>query len=96
MIIITIKKGLKILSKNNILRCQGRLKNAPITPITKLPILINRNYYLAKLLQCVKSVRNQSYSGLVCHFPTFELSQTDRVWEKCGPEQLRIRTLFTQ
>ena len=58
-----LKRGLKIVSKNNILRCEGRIKNVPITPIAKLPILINRNHYLAKLTQCVKSARIQSYSG---------------------------------
>ena len=40
------------MSKNNILKCEGRLKNAPTTPDAKLPILINRNYYLAKLIVC--------------------------------------------
>ena len=45
-----LKRELNIVSKNNILKCEGRLKNAPITPDAKLPILINRNHYLAKLI----------------------------------------------
>ena len=45
-----LKRELNIVSKNNILKCEGRLKNAPITPDGKLPVLINRNHYLAKLI----------------------------------------------
>ena len=45
-----LKREMNIVSKNNILKCEGRLKNAPITPDAKLPILINRNHYLAKLI----------------------------------------------
>ena len=32
------------------LKCEGRPKNAPITPDAKLPILIIRSHYLAKLI----------------------------------------------
>ena len=46
----TLKRELNIVSKNDILNCQGRLKNAPVTPDAKLRILINRNHYLAKLI----------------------------------------------
>ena len=45
-----LKRALNIASKNNILQCEGRLKNATITPDAKLPILIHRNHYLAKLI----------------------------------------------
>ena len=45
-----MKRELNILSKNNILKCEGRLKIAPITPDAKLPILMNRNHYLDKLI----------------------------------------------
>ena len=44
-----LKRKLNIVSKNNILKCEARLKNAPITPDVTLPILINRSHYLAKL-----------------------------------------------
>ena len=44
-----LKRELNIVSKNNILKCEARLKNAPITPDATLPILINRSHYLAKL-----------------------------------------------
>ena len=45
-----MKRELNIVSKNDTLNCQDRLKNAPVTPDAKLPILINRNHYLAKLI----------------------------------------------
>ena len=45
-----MEKELNIISQNNILKCEGRLKNAPITTDAKLPILINCNHYLAKLM----------------------------------------------
>ena len=45
-----LKRELNIASKNSVLKCEGRLKNAPITPNSKLPILINRHHYLAKLI----------------------------------------------
>ena len=44
-----LKRKLNIVSKNNILKCESRLKNAPITPDAKLPILTNHHHYLAKL-----------------------------------------------
>ena len=44
--------------------------------------------YLNK--HCVRSVRIQSYSGL-----DFSL-RILRMWEKRGPENIQIRTLFTQ
>ena len=57
---------------------------------------ISRLYFIIILgIHCVKSMRIWSYSCL--HFPTFGL---DAVLSpnagKGGPEQLRIRTLFTQ
>ena len=45
-----MKRELNIVSQNSNLKCEGRLKNAPITPDAKLPILMNRNHYLAKLI----------------------------------------------
>ena len=50
---------------------------------------------LSKLYRCVKSVRIRSYSG--SHFPRiFPHPYSFRMQEKCGPEWLQIRTLFTQ
>ena len=45
-----MKRELNIISKNNILKCESRLKIAPIKPDAKLPILMNHNHYLAKLI----------------------------------------------
>ena len=45
-----LKRELNIISQKNIWKCECRLKNAPITNYAKLPILINRNHYLAKLI----------------------------------------------
>ena len=49
-----LKRELNIVSKNNILKCEGILKYAPITPDAKLPILINRNHYLRYLSQIAR------------------------------------------
>ena len=59
--------------------------------------------YVLVVLYCAKNVHIRSYSGL--HFPAFGLN-TERYGvslsvfspnaRNCGPEQLRIRTLFTQ
>ena len=45
-----LKGELNIVSKNNILKREDKLKSAPITLDAKLPILINRNQDLAKLI----------------------------------------------
>ena len=53
-----IDSRLKILSKalnliydeNNLVRCEGRLKHAPLPYDAKTPFLINLEHYLAKLI----------------------------------------------
>ena len=47
----TLSKDLKLIrDENDIFRCEGRLKNAPLPYETKMPILINPEHYLAELL----------------------------------------------
>ena len=82
----------------------------PVFSRNKFFVLVVKNYGGAVYKHCVKSVRIRSYSGP--HFPAFGLNAerySDWIRRdtpylsvfspnegKCGPEQLRIQTLFTQ
>ena len=45
-----LKNKFNIIRQNNILKCEDRLKTAPITTDAKLPKFVNCNPYLAELI----------------------------------------------